>query len=42
VRQAWPTLGATYAVYFLYENIISSQRRAAPPAIYVDQPATDP
>jgi len=41
VRQAWPALGATYAAYFLYETIISYQRRAAPPAIYVDQLAAD-
>jgi len=41
VRQAWPTLGATYAAYFLYETIISYQRGAAPPAIYVDQLAAD-
>jgi len=41
VRQAWPTLGATYAAYFLYETIISYQRSAAPPAIYVDQLAAD-
>jgi len=41
VRQAWPALGATYAAYFLYETIISYQRSAAPPAIYVDQLAAD-
>ncbi len=41
VRQAWPTLGATYAAYFLYETIISYQRGAAPPAVYVDQLAAD-
>jgi len=41
VRQAWPALGATYAAYFLYETIISYQRGAAPPAIYVDQLAAD-
>jgi len=41
VRQAWPTLGATYAAYFLYETIISYQRSAAPSAIYVDQLAAD-
>jgi len=41
VRQAWPALGATYAAYFLYETIISYQRRAAPPAIYVAQLAAD-
>jgi len=41
VRQAWPALGATYAAYFLYETIISYQRTAAPPAIYVDQLAAD-
>jgi len=41
VRQAWPTLGATYAAYFLYETIISYQRSAAPPAIYVAQLAAD-
>ena len=41
VRQAWPTLGATYAAYFLYETIISYQRTTAPPAIYVDQLAAD-
>ena len=41
VRQAWPVLGATYAAYFLYETIISYQRGAAPPAIYVDQLAAD-
>ena len=41
VRQAWPALGATYAAYFLYETIISYQRSAAPPAIYVAQLAAD-
>jgi len=41
VRQAWPALGATYAAYFLYETIISYQRSAAPPAIYVGQLAAD-
>jgi len=41
VRQAWPALGATYAAYFLYETIISYQRGAAPPAVYVDQLAAD-
>ena len=41
VRQAWPTLGGTYAAYFLYETIISYQRSAAPPAVYVDQLAAD-
>jgi len=41
VRQAWPTLDVTYAAYFLYETIISYQRGAAPPAIYVDQLAAD-
>jgi len=41
VRQAWPTLGATYAAYFLYETIISYQRGAAAPAVYVDQLAAD-
>jgi len=37
VRDAWPALGGTYGDYFLYETIISYQRGAAPPAIYVDQ-----
>jgi len=41
VRQAWPALGATYAAYFLYETIVSYQRSAAPPAIYVAQLAAD-
>jgi len=41
VRQAWPALGATYAAYFLYETIISYQRSAAPPAIYVAQLSAD-
>ena len=41
VRQAWPALDVTYGAYFLYETIISYQRGAAPPAIYVDQLAAD-
>jgi len=41
VRQAWPALDVTYGAYFLYETIISYQRSAAPPAIYVDQLAAD-
>ena len=41
VRRAWPALGATYGAYFLYETIISYQRDAAAPAVYVDQLAAD-
>jgi len=41
VRLAWPALDVTYGAYFLYETIISHQRTAAPPAIYVDQLAAE-